>query len=463
MEWLSYLLKVMACQACFLLVYQLLLKPSGRHQWSRFYLWSVIILSLVIPMIDVQVQMEQTLPMSILEEEFVTPFEQVIKNVNRKSDSVKSGITSGTTLLVAALGLYFLIVATLMIKFFMNLKVIITQIKKTPYEKLQGIRLYETEKLSPFSFFSSVFLPREIKENKAYKQVVIHELAHARHWHSLDRVIIDLIIALLWFNPFIYWYRNALKAVHEYQADEFVLRRFPDKIAYQEILYLQLFKPAIGLANHFNTSLIKKRIVMMNQKRINIYRWLPLLSIPTILCLSLAFSMKEVHEPMEKVLHQHLKLGPATYLWPALEVPQEEDTPNIYPIKKNDWLKLTSGFGMRMDPNSKTRKHHRGIDISAPKGTDVLATADGIVTKTEDLPKSYGVMIEVTHGENAEYTTRYAHLQSSEVKKGQRVKKGEVIASVGSSGLSSGPHLHYEIIIDGKPVDPQKYIVEEQL
>lgn len=462
MEWFSYLLKVMACQACFLLVYQLLLKPAGRHKWSRIYLGGVILLSFAIPLLHVQIQTQSPLPMSVLEEEFVIPFEQAITEVNQSTGQVKSGNFFAATLLIASIGVYLLIALILLVKYFMNLKVIITQINKLPYSKLKGVKLYEIDGLSPYSFFGSVFIPKGLKSSEGYDQVVEHELAHARHWHSLDRILIDLIVALLWFNPFIYWYRNALKAVHEFQADEQVLRRFPDKVAYQEILYLQLFRPVIGLASHFNATLIKKRIVMMNQKRISIYRWLPFLSIPTILCLSLAFSLIEVQEPVEQVLNKHLSLEPASDLWPEFEVPQKEGIPDISPIKESDLTRMSSGFGMRLDPRTKERRHHTGMDFSAPVGTDVYATADGVVKTAQSKKGGYGIMVEITHGKEDGYLTRYAHLDSFLVKAGQKVKKGDVIGKVGNSGFSTAPHLHYEIKVDGKSVDPQKYITDDE-
>ncbi len=459
MEWLGYLLKVIACQACFLLVYHLLLKPSGMHQWSRYYLLAAIILSFIVPTLHVNVHTAKPLPMTILEEGLVFPFEQAIKEVSQPVGSVKSYGKIGTMIVMGLIGVYVLIVAALMVKFFMNLKVILTQIKKLPYDELKGTLLYETDGLAPFSFFKAVFIPRELKNLKGYDQIIEHELAHARHWHSLDRMLIDLIVALLWFNPFIYWYRNALKAVHEYQADEFVLKAYPDKIAYQEILYLQLFKPALGLANHFNTSLIKKRIVMMNQKRIKSYRWLPVLSIPVIFCISLAFSLKEVNDPVNDLINEHIRLEPVATHLPDFILPQVSNKPEILPVDQSKLERLSSGFGMRTDPITNTRKHHHGIDFSAPTGTDVYATADGVVITARSRPKGYGIMVEISHSDG-QYITRYAHLDTYLVKEGQEVKKGEVIARVGSSGLSKGPHLHYEIRIDGKPVDPEDYILD---
>lgn len=456
MEWLSYLLKVIACQACFLLVYHLLLNPSGRHQWSRYYLLIAIILSFIVPIFHVQVQTEKPLPMSILEEGLV-PFEQAIREVSPPVDSVKSYGKIGTMIFMVVIGVYLLVTAALMVRFFKNLMVILTQIKKLPYDRLKGTLLYETDGLAPFSFFKAVFIPRELKCREGYDQIIEHELAHARHWHSFDRMLIDLIVALLWFSPFIYGFRNALKAVHEYQADEYVLKVYPDKIAYQEILYLQLFKPALGLANHFNTSLIKKRIVMMNQKRIKSHRWLPLLSIPLILCISLAFSLKEVNDPVNELINEHIRLEPVAAHFPDFILPQVPKKPEILPVDASRLKRLSSGFGMRTDPITKTRKHHHGIDFSAPTGTDVYATADGVVITARSRPKGYGIMVEISHSDG-KYITRYAHLDSYLVKEGQEVKKGDVIAKVGSSGVSRGPHLHYEIRIDGQPVDPEDYI-----
>ena len=464
MEWFSYLLKVMACQACFLLVYQMFLKPAGRHGWSRYSLWAVIILSFVAPLLQVQIPTGQSLPMTILEEELVIPFGQVIREVDRVPDPARSGVAISTWLIFAAIGVYLLIFLAHIVKFFMNLKVILTLTKKRAYGKLKGIKLYETDDLTPFSFFKAVFIPRELKHREGYGQIVEHELAHARHWHSLDRIMIDLIVALLWFNPFIYWYRNALKEVHEYQADEYVLKRFPDKIAYQEILYLQLFRPALGLANHFNTSLIKKRMVMMNQNRTKINQWLPLLSVPVILCISLAFTAREVRIPIDKAWGHHLdlNLGPAADLWPNLEVPETNQIPSISPIKESDRVRVSSGFGPRMDPVTQTRKHHFGIDFSAPRGTPVYATADGVVKRSGSQQNAYGVLVEIVHGDSNQFLTRYAHLESTKVKEGQRVKQGDVIATVGSSGKSFAPHLHYEIRLNGKPVDPMKYMTEKE-
>ena len=127
-----------------------------------------------------------------------------------------------------------------------------------------------------------------------------------------------------------------------------------------------------------------------------------------------------------------------------------------------DWpLKgvFTSPFGYRFSPFTGRRKFHGGIDIAAPYFTEIIAPSDGVVILAENK-SGYGKTIELDHGFGV--ITRYAHNSSLLVKVGEQVRKGEVIAKVGSTGRSTGPHLHYEIRIDGVAVDPMKYIVEPE-
>jgi murein DD-endopeptidase MepM/ murein hydrolase activator NlpD len=120
---------------------------------------------------------------------------------------------------------------------------------------------------------------------------------------------------------------------------------------------------------------------------------------------------------------------------------------------------LTSGFGMRTHPVLGGRRQHAGIDLAAPTGTPVYATADGVVSRA-DWYSSYGLYISVEHG--ASMQTRYAHLSRLAVTAGDSVKKGDLIGYVGSTGRSTGPHLHYEVRIDGLAVNPIPYMVESE-
>ncbi|NNC95836.1 MAG: M23 family metallopeptidase [Chitinophagales bacterium] len=126
--------------------------------------------------------------------------------------------------------------------------------------------------------------------------------------------------------------------------------------------------------------------------------------------------------------------------------------PSIQPIANKDLTRMASGFGMRTDPIYKIPKMHHGMDFTAQTGTDVYATGDGVVELVKFSTGGYGNQIIINHGYG--YKSRYAHLSRFKVRRGQRVKRGEIIGMVGNTGKSVGPHLHYEVIKSGTPVNP---------
>lgn len=129
-------------------------------------------------------------------------------------------------------------------------------------------------------------------------------------------------------------------------------------------------------------------------------------------------------------------------------------TPSIFPVRGL----MGNGFGWRRDPFTGMRDFHQGLDMVAPLGTKVIAPADGIVTKVGESG-GFGNCVFVSHGYGI--ITRYGHLTAAGVRVGQRVKRGDVLGTVGSTGRSTGPHLHYEVLVHQRNVDPAKYILEE--
>src|SRR5690606_31812950 len=121
---------------------------------------------------------------------------------------------------------------------------------------------------------------------------------------------------------------------------------------------------------------------------------------------------------------------------------------------------LTSSFGMRIHPVLGGRRGHNGVDLAQPTGTPVYATADGLVSRAERF-SSYGNYIQIEHG--GDLQTRFGHLSGYAVTAGERVTKGQLIGYVGSTGRSTGPHLHYEVRVAGEAVDPTPYMVGTQL
>ena len=129
--------------------------------------------------------------------------------------------------------------------------------------------------------------------------------------------------------------------------------------------------------------------------------------------------------------------------------------PAIQPVSNKNLKRMASGYGYRIHPIYKTRKMHAGMDFSAKTGTEIYATGNGTINKVRRSKKGYGNYVEINHGYG--YKTLYAHMSKSIVKQGQKVKRGEVIGYVGNTGTSVAPHLHYEVIKNGKKIDPVNF------
>jgi hypothetical protein len=127
-------------------------------------------------------------------------------------------------------------------------------------------------------------------------------------------------------------------------------------------------------------------------------------------------------------------------------------TPAIQPVSNKDLSRMASGFGYRVDPVYKTIKMHAGLDFAAPQGTPIYATADGGVKIAGNTGNGYGNYVVLDHGYG--YETLYGHQYKIKVRAGQRVKRGELIGWVGSTGKSTGPHVHYEVHKNGQHIDP---------
>ncbi|MBK9257435.1 MAG: M23 family metallopeptidase [Saprospiraceae bacterium] len=135
--------------------------------------------------------------------------------------------------------------------------------------------------------------------------------------------------------------------------------------------------------------------------------------------------------------------------------------PSIKPVKEDALkknVKFLSGFGMRIHPIHKVRKFHKGIDFTAPQGTDIQATGDGKIVSINKTGSGFGKHLMIDHGFG--YKTLYAHMHTISVKEGQIVKKGQKIGAVGSTGTSTAPHLHYEIWLNGIAINPVDYVLD---
>jgi len=133
--------------------------------------------------------------------------------------------------------------------------------------------------------------------------------------------------------------------------------------------------------------------------------------------------------------------------------------PAIQPIANKDLKRTASGWGYRIHPIYKIRKFHYGLDFTAPTGTEIYVTGDGVIEQIESSKRGYGNSIVVNHGYGIR--TLYGHLNAFNVKQGQKVKRGDIIGFVGNTGLSTSPHLHYEVLRSGEKVNPINYFFND--
>ncbi len=290
-----------------------------------------------------------------------------------------------------------------------------------------------------FSYFNCIFIPKDIVEPYD-NQIIEHEKRHIQLKHSWDIILTELYIAFFWFNPLLYFYRKSLKAVHEFQADKGVLENGIKTSQYIQLLVqsLEVSKPN-NLYNYFNQPILKKRVTMMTKPKSNSFSKLKYMLLLAVCAFLISAFTTPIIEDNE-----------------YLDILFISKPPSLFPVQNATKKDITSHFEEKAKhPKTKTDVMHNGIDIKAKNGTPVLATADGIIAKAS-LQNDWGNLIIITHTDG--YETWYAHLNGFNTSKNREVKKGEVIGFVGNTGLSTRPHLHYEVKQNGKHLNPLNYL-----
>jgi len=427
--------------------YELFLKRDTWFRFNRYYLLFGLIFSIILPLLDFSAS--NVMVNSQNQFDF-----NEIANIGSFVNSFEESALSRLQEINYFVVIYFMICGLYLVRFIYQLIKIFKTINANEIISYKKFKIVLLEKKSaPFSFFNYVFISKDDYGPDSYRdgsnELLLHEFVHARQKHSFDVIFLELLLVLQWFNPFIYRYRLAFKEVHEYLADRGVLLRRNDKIAYQKLILVQIEKSfQINLASQFNYSLTKNRIKMMT--RINsskIANMKKILVLPLAILLLSAFTNNGARDNF---------IDKSSFA--ASIENQSEDIPSIFPVKKLDGVEISSGFGMRVHPISKKKVMHNGVDIKAPEGTPVYATANGMVREirsNHEEGKGYGKYIIIDHSNG--YSTMYTQLSKINVKEGQEIKKGDVIGLVGSTGISTGPHLHYEVMKDGENVNPENY------
>ncbi|MGH1363878.1 MAG: M23/M56 family metallopeptidase [Calditrichia bacterium] len=323
---------------------------------------------------------------------------------------------------------------------------------KTRLGIMRSVQLRVTESSLAFTYGiirPVIIIPRELLTSDTQTKlecVIAHEMQHIRHWDVLWMFVQQLLQSVYFFQPLV-WKANAgINRSRERLRDAEVLHSGKIKTRdYAETLLLmatgqpvshKAAVPFFALYPGFSQahSELTQRLKELTYRKEHIVKK----SVVVFAIILFAAVLLPLAPQVS-----HAAAAPATFV---------KDATYFAPIKEG---RITSSFGKRTNPFTKLLQDHHGVDVGAPIGTPVFAIADGEVIASE-LLEGYGNRIKVLHADGRE--SWYAQLHERKVEDGAKVVKGQTIATVGSSGRSTAPHLHFELRVEGKPVDPEMHV-----
>jgi murein DD-endopeptidase MepM/ murein hydrolase activator NlpD len=430
----EYLLKVNLTLILWWSVYAIIFNRFTFFRWNRWFLLASVVLSFALPLF----RLPETAVIQDFSEFHGINWETVESLIIEPAIS-----TAGGTLPRVAGWLAPVYIAggfVLFLTFLLRYHAVGKRVSGARLVRDGKIRIYVLDiPAGSFTLFRKVFLDRFSWENHP-GPVIRHEMTHARQGHSYDLLLFAFACICLWFNPFVYLLFRYARENHEYLADEHARSSKGRLIQYLSCMQretIRSFSP--GVVNYFKSSTIKKRIIMLSRIYTNKRKkWYYLGIIPLVILLLMAF------QPVNE-----------TPVFADLRISVSGEVPSLFPLPGEFREKITWGHNHEAtDPISQKTRIHKGVDIAAPEGTMVRSSAGGKVLVAE-FAEGWGNLVVIGHDQG--YETRYAHLKAIHVTEGDQVGAGMQIGEVGSTGRSTGPHLHYEVRKDGAYLDPSEY------
>ncbi|MBA6313430.1 M56 family metallopeptidase [Cellulophaga baltica] len=420
-----YLIKVTACLAIFIVFYKLVLENESMHTYKRFYLISSLIAASIIPAI------------LFTEYIYITP-EPVLNTYVSEINSDEIPVFSQKTdyLTPTLWTIYGLGVLIFGCKFCSNLFKIGTRIRRNPkinYDR--SIYVLLEERLSPHTFFNFIFLNKQkFEAQEIPEEVLLHEQAHAVQKHSLDVLFIELMQVILWFNPFVYLFKRAIKLNHEFLADQAVLQKGAELSNYQKILLaFSSNAPETQLANAINYSSIKKRFNIMKKTTSKKAIWLRSLLVLPMFALALySFSESEIIE-----IDKSLENSTSSNLPPENSQEQTSDSiqykyiekpnaPNIQDIAK--W-KNSFKYALWIDG-----KHTSNRELENYKLSEFVHYSSSFIynnARSQQFPQPYQVSLFTKNKFKKQFTTNNRELNIHINKAAQILVQGELVSVLG--------------------------------
>jgi len=287
-----YLIQSGICLVVLYLIYWLLMRKDTFFSVNRFYLILSVLISFTLPLLKFSFPFQES------NSEYI----YLLETISIRPETITESISSQLSLFQMLGILYISGVVIFFLRFIFQLFQIGTLINKYGISENEGFNLVITKPhFSSFSFFNIIFLANNIKDEKVIKEIIIHEKVHIQQKHSVDIILLELLSIIQWFNPFMWFYKNSIKNIHEFLADEGVLTEGIDKVDYQELLLNQSVGiQLIGVSNNFSPgqsiwsggqSLIKRRFIMMSKSKTQKVMLLKMVFVlPFALFLTIVFS-----------------------------------------------------------------------------------------------------------------------------------------------------------------------------
>ena len=285
--------------------------------------------------------------------------------------------------------------------------------------------------------------------------LVLEQVEHGlRYWLRQTGIYLfgGIIIGILFLFLFLYFFPSPREKqfIREKEALESSLEVLNRQVDQMQIVMTDLQQRDDNLYRVlFGAEPIPLAIRQGTQRKIDYYEQISRMSNS-----QLAGELTLKVDMLEKELYTQAKSYDEILEMTKTQEIRMENIPAIQPVMNKDLKRVASGYGMRIDPVYHVRRFHQGMDFTAPIGTEIFATGNATV-KFSGWKQGYGNTVILDHGFG--YETLYAHLYKSLVRKGQKVRRSDIIALVGNTGKSTGPHLHYEVRLNGKPIDPRNY------
>ncbi len=382
----NYLFESGISLGLFTLLYLLLLQQETFFRWNRYFLLSGLFFSLALPFIHLQVYEAHPV---ILPEVTVLPYRNLLETISVYGNSVSESIVQTISASVWLIGIYVAGFVFFSIRLLFRLLQLRKLIRGAEVIREEGIKLVILEEdAGPFSFLSYIFVGRQVKQQKGWEKMLAHEMEHVRQGHSFDILILEILTAFQWCNPFFWLLKRVLTENHEYLADQAVLRHEADPSFYRQVLLTRFIGPQMRMAHHLNYSLIKKRLKMMSKiksSRLSNIKILSGILIAIALIVVFACEQKEMmaeNEQQQENVTVSLAEGGVLQLSGDSNAIQKLQSM----LSKNPDIELTAeGSGLKI-----TTKSSDMAEVVAVAQGGQTATQDPVFYVVEDMPEFPG-------------------------------------------------------------------------